>query len=409
MGRLAQVRLEPDAGDFRLLDRQALDALRSLRERNRFLRGMTAWVGFRQATVDYDRDPRVSGETKFPLRKMLRFAADGVASFSHFPLQLATILGFLIDGRGVRRPAADRGRALHRHLRARRAERPVRGALHRRHPADDARGDRRVRGADLRGGQAPAAVRGPRRRSRVEEPDPEVDPAHAAHPATTRTHEGRGARRRGRGADRGPPADRRGPRVRRLRALAGPRRPGGDARRRGRPPPRALLPPPVHQRPRHRGAVRRARDAGRARVAAAPRWRSSSTAARGRSRRRPTCCASRRCRRPRALRMGLAVLSAAAAPRIAWSRSRRRRRGRGSSARWAARPTEKVWGPLLRGKFGDRADDISMAWLWSKLTLRRQIKGAEAREELLGYPRALVGAAVRRAARLDRGAAAGAC
>ncbi len=95
MGRLAQVRLEPDAGDFRLLDRQALDALRSLRERSRFLRGMTAWVGFRQVTVDYDRDPRVSGETKFPLRKMLRFAADGVASFSHFPLQLATIIGFL--------------------------------------------------------------------------------------------------------------------------------------------------------------------------------------------------------------------------------------------------------------------------------------------------------------------------
>jgi polyisoprenyl-phosphate glycosyltransferase len=95
MGRLAQVRLEPDAGDFRLLDRQALDALGSLRERSRFLRGMTAWVGFRQATVEYDRDPRVSGETKFPLRRMVRFAVDGVASFSHFPLQLATIIGFL--------------------------------------------------------------------------------------------------------------------------------------------------------------------------------------------------------------------------------------------------------------------------------------------------------------------------
>jgi dolichol-phosphate mannosyltransferase len=95
MGRLAQVRLEPDAGDFRLLDRQALDALRSLRERSRFLRGMTAWVGFRQVTVGYDRDPRVTGDTKFPLRKMVRFAVDGVASFSHFPLQLATIIGFL--------------------------------------------------------------------------------------------------------------------------------------------------------------------------------------------------------------------------------------------------------------------------------------------------------------------------
>ncbi len=95
MGRLAQVPLEPDAGAFTLLARQALDALRSLRERSRFLRGMTAWVGFRQATVEYDRDPRVSGATKFPLRRMVRFAVDGVASFSHFPLQIATITGFL--------------------------------------------------------------------------------------------------------------------------------------------------------------------------------------------------------------------------------------------------------------------------------------------------------------------------
>jgi polyisoprenyl-phosphate glycosyltransferase len=95
MGRLAQVTLEPDAGDFRLLDRQALEALRSLRERSRFLRGMTAWVGFRQVAVEYDREPRVAGSTKFPLRRMLRFAVDGVASFSHFPLQIATIVGLV--------------------------------------------------------------------------------------------------------------------------------------------------------------------------------------------------------------------------------------------------------------------------------------------------------------------------
>ena len=69
-----------------------------------------------------------------------------------------------------------------------------------------------------------------------------------------------------------------------------------------------------------------------------------------------------------------------------------------------AQAYEKIWGPLLRGKFGDRADDISMAWLWGKLTLRRQLEGEEAREELLGYPRRLVGAAVRRAAGADRGA-----
>jgi glycosyltransferase involved in cell wall biosynthesis len=95
MGRLAQVELEPNAGDFRLLDRRALAALLSLRERSRFLRGMSSWVGFRQVTVDYDRDSRFAGETKYPLGKMLRFAVDGISSFSHLPLQIATLLGFV--------------------------------------------------------------------------------------------------------------------------------------------------------------------------------------------------------------------------------------------------------------------------------------------------------------------------
>src|SRR3954466_3952327 len=94
MGRLAQVELEPNAGDFRLLDRRALDALLALRERSRFLRGMTGWVGFRQVAVDYDRAPRTTGRTKFPLRRMIKFAVDGISSFSHFPLQVATFLGF---------------------------------------------------------------------------------------------------------------------------------------------------------------------------------------------------------------------------------------------------------------------------------------------------------------------------
>ncbi len=95
MGRLASIRLEPNAGDFRLLDRAALDALLRLRERARFLRGMTGWVGFSHATVDYDRDARFAGETKYPLRKMVRFAIDGVSSFSHVPLQIASYIGFL--------------------------------------------------------------------------------------------------------------------------------------------------------------------------------------------------------------------------------------------------------------------------------------------------------------------------
>ncbi|MGD1051267.1 MAG: glycosyltransferase family 2 protein [Solirubrobacteraceae bacterium] len=96
--KLAQVELEPNSGDFRLLDRRALDALLSMGERNRFLRGMTVWVGFNQTAMHYDRDPRHAGETKYPVRKMLRFSLDAIASFSHLPLQIATYLGFLFAG-----------------------------------------------------------------------------------------------------------------------------------------------------------------------------------------------------------------------------------------------------------------------------------------------------------------------
>src|SRR5579884_1558055 len=95
--KLAQVELEPSAGDFRLLDRRAQDALLSMRERSRFLRGMTVWVGYRQAAVPYRRDPRHAGETKYTLAKMVRFSLDAISSFSYRPLQLATLLGFLIS------------------------------------------------------------------------------------------------------------------------------------------------------------------------------------------------------------------------------------------------------------------------------------------------------------------------
>jgi dolichol-phosphate mannosyltransferase len=96
--RLAQVDLEPNSGDFRLLDRRALDALLSMTERSRFLRGMTVWVGFKQTAVPYERDARAAGETKYTLRKMLRFSLDAIASFSHLPLQLATYAGLLSAG-----------------------------------------------------------------------------------------------------------------------------------------------------------------------------------------------------------------------------------------------------------------------------------------------------------------------
>ncbi len=95
--RLAQVNLQHNAGDFRLLDRRALNALLSMRERNRFLRGMTVWVGYRQAAVPYRRDARYAGETKYTLGKMLRFSLDAISSFSYRPLQLAMLLGFLIS------------------------------------------------------------------------------------------------------------------------------------------------------------------------------------------------------------------------------------------------------------------------------------------------------------------------
>src|SRR4051794_24154833 len=94
MGRLAQSDLAPNAGDFRPLDRAALDARGALRERSRFLRGMAGWIGFRQVAVEYDRAPRRTGRTKFPLRRMIKFAVDAISSFSHFPLQVATFLGF---------------------------------------------------------------------------------------------------------------------------------------------------------------------------------------------------------------------------------------------------------------------------------------------------------------------------
>jgi glycosyltransferase involved in cell wall biosynthesis len=95
--RLAQIDLEQNSGDFRLFDRRALDVLRSMRERNRFLRGMSVWIGFTQTAVEYRRDPRMGGTTNYTPRKMLRFSLDAISSFSHVPLQMATVLGFVVS------------------------------------------------------------------------------------------------------------------------------------------------------------------------------------------------------------------------------------------------------------------------------------------------------------------------
>ncbi|NLX09697.1 MAG: glycosyltransferase family 2 protein [Chloroflexi bacterium] len=86
--RITDVNIPLDTGDFRLMDRQVVDAVKQMREHNRFIRGMTSWVGFRQTGVDYVRQERFAGETKYPLRKMMRFALDAITGFSYFPLQV---------------------------------------------------------------------------------------------------------------------------------------------------------------------------------------------------------------------------------------------------------------------------------------------------------------------------------
>jgi dolichol-phosphate mannosyltransferase len=94
---LADIDLTPESGDFRLMDRRPLDALLSMRERNRFLRGMSVWVGYTQTAVTFQREARTTGRTKYTLRRMLRFSFDAITSFSYRPLQFATLLGFVFS------------------------------------------------------------------------------------------------------------------------------------------------------------------------------------------------------------------------------------------------------------------------------------------------------------------------
>jgi len=95
IGRLSDTEIPLDTGDFRLMDRRVVDALLSMPERDRFVRGMVSWLGFSQVSVEYKRAARFAGETKYPLFKMLKFATDGIVSFSTIPLRLATWIGFL--------------------------------------------------------------------------------------------------------------------------------------------------------------------------------------------------------------------------------------------------------------------------------------------------------------------------
>ena len=99
--RITDVDLPLDTGDFRLMDRKVVDVLNQMRERHRFLRGMSVWVGFHQTGVYYKRHARLAGETKYPLRKMVKFASDAITGFSYFPLQVATYLGFFCAGLSI--------------------------------------------------------------------------------------------------------------------------------------------------------------------------------------------------------------------------------------------------------------------------------------------------------------------
>lgn len=98
IGRITSVKIPRDTGDFRLLDRRVVNVLVKMREQHRFMRGLSAWVGFRQEAVLYERQERFAGSTKYPLNKMIRFSLDAITSFSHVPLELATSFGFFWPG-----------------------------------------------------------------------------------------------------------------------------------------------------------------------------------------------------------------------------------------------------------------------------------------------------------------------
>lgn len=94
--RITDVDIPLDTGDFRLMDRRVVDALNAMPEHNRFIRGLTSWIGFKQTGVSYVREAREWGETKYPLKKMVRFAMDAVTGFSYFPLQIMVYVAFIL-------------------------------------------------------------------------------------------------------------------------------------------------------------------------------------------------------------------------------------------------------------------------------------------------------------------------
>jgi glycosyltransferase involved in cell wall biosynthesis len=98
LGKLAEVEIPASAGDFRLVDRRALEQFRLMRESNRYVRGLFAWMGFRQIGVPYTRGGRYAGKTKYPLRRLVKLGADGLIGFSNVPLRVAMTVGFVVSG-----------------------------------------------------------------------------------------------------------------------------------------------------------------------------------------------------------------------------------------------------------------------------------------------------------------------
>ncbi len=98
LSRITSIEIPVDAGDYRIISRQVADILNQMPEQHKYLRGQIAWVGFNQSFVEYDRQERHAGQTGYTYRKMIRFALDGITSFSRFPLKVATIAGFVVSG-----------------------------------------------------------------------------------------------------------------------------------------------------------------------------------------------------------------------------------------------------------------------------------------------------------------------
>lgn len=96
--KITSINIPVDTGDFRLIDRKIIEALKQMPEQQKFLRGQISWIGFRQTFIEYDRDARYSGKTGYTFKKMTRLALDGITSFSNLPLKFATFTGFMVSG-----------------------------------------------------------------------------------------------------------------------------------------------------------------------------------------------------------------------------------------------------------------------------------------------------------------------